>query len=253
MQSFLQSIGILFNHGRLSIPDYAKSVKIDVGLSVNAPQSSIWLKRDGRLFVFGFEPLLDNINRIRMGNSKWPENLDPVLIGQRIVIVPCALSSKVNLEGSDFFVTKNDPGCSSLLAPLGMEVLKVESVPVITLDSFLDFFPFERFPFIEHVKLDCQGTDFEVIKGTERHLDKIMFVTLEIDTLHYIGSTQSKAQINKYFKDRGFVLISNSILGHIFRLIKGIRVDLETDDPTFLNYQLYRDNSRPKKSVFQRG
>ena len=253
MQSFLQSVGVLFDHDRLSIPEYAVSVKIDVGLSVNAPQSSIWLKRDCGLFVFGFEPLLDNIERIKTGDSEWPENLSPELVGKRIVIVPCALSSKTDLGGRDFFVTKNDPGCSSLLAPISMEVLKVVRVPVITLDSFLNLFPFDRFPIIEHLKIDVQGADFEVIKGAEAHLDKIMFVTLEIDTFHYIGTTQSEGEIKKHMKARGFVLISNSLFGRFLRFLKGIKVNLETDDPTFLNYKLYTDNSKPQKSVYQRG
>jgi FkbM family methyltransferase len=253
MKSFFQSIGISFDGDYLFVPGYAESVKIDVGLSVNAPQSSIWLKRDIGLFVFGFEPLLDNIERIKSGESEWPENLAPDLIGQRIAIVPCALSSKTELAGRDFFVTKNDPGCSSLLAPVSMEVLKVERVPVVTLDSFLDYFPFERFPIIEHVKIDVQGADFEVIKGSEAHLDKIMFVTLEIDTFHYTGSTQSEAEIKKYMKAKGFIFISNSLLGRIHRFLKGIKVILETDDPTFLNFKLYSDNSKPQKSVYQRG
>jgi FkbM family methyltransferase len=253
MKSFLQSIGISFDEDFLSIPDYAQSVKIDVGLSVNAPQSSIWLKRDSELFVFGFEPLLDNIERIKAGESKWPENLSPELIGQRIVIVPCALSDKTDLAGRDFFVTKNDPGCSSLLEPVSMEVQKIERVPVITLDKFLDFFPFERFPFIEHLKIDVQGADFEVIRGSDEHLDKIMFITLEIDTIHYIGSTQSESEIKKYMKARGFILLSNSLLGRAQRFLKGIKVILETDDPTFLNYKLYLRNSKPQKNIYQRG
>jgi FkbM family methyltransferase len=253
MKSFLQGLGVKFDSNGLSIPEYAERIKIDVGLSVNAPQSSIWLKADTELFVFGFEPLRDNIDAIHTGKSDWPENLAPALIGEKIVVIPCALSNITDLLGRDFYVTKKDPGCSSLLHPVSMDVVKVEKVPVLTLDDFLQFFPFHRYPFIEHVKIDVQGTDFDVVKGAEKHLERIMFITMEIDTTNYVGATQSLVAVKKYMEEKGFLLVTNTLWGKLSRFFRGVKISLETDDPTFLNYKLYCENTKPHLIVFQRG
>ena len=253
MRKFLQNVGVKFEGDKLFVPEYSKRVKIDVGLSVNAPQSAVWLDRDHDLFIFGFEPLESNISQIITGKSIWPINLSPQLIGKEIIIVPVALSNKNNLEGRDFYVTEKDPGCSSLLLPAKMDVARIEKVPVITLDSFLSYFPFERFSYIEHLKIDVQGADFEVIKGAEQNLRNFLVITMEIDTLGYVGSSQSIKTVMSYMKKKDFILLSNSIWGKLRRRLRRINISLETDDPTFLNYKLYCDLSKPHRFVYQRG
>jgi len=93
------------------------------------------LSRDPELYIFGFEPVTQNIEAIKRGDSPWPINLDPSQIDKRIKIVPCALSSHINPEGQKMFITLNDPGCSSLLEPTSFEVAYEETVPVYTLEA----------------------------------------------------------------------------------------------------------------------
>jgi hypothetical protein len=49
------------------IPLNKKRVKIDIGLSYNAPQSQVWFKNDNDdddLYIFGFEPNPYNVKSI---------------------------------------------------------------------------------------------------------------------------------------------------------------------------------------------
>jgi len=41
---------------KFDIPDKCIHVKLDIGLSYNAPQSQSWLSKEPNLMVFGFEP-----------------------------------------------------------------------------------------------------------------------------------------------------------------------------------------------------
>ena len=146
-----------------------------------------------------------------------------------------------------------DPGCSSFLKPVSLEIDRIELVNVFKLDTILEHFPYNRIPYIEHLKIDAQGTDFNVVKGVKNNLSRILFVTLEIDTANYVGSNQSEKEVNEFFRLNGFHRISNSILSRINRKIRRINVDLETDDPTYINLSLYFELGRPQKWIYQRG
>ena len=57
---------MIFNY---DIPENCTHVKLDVGLSYNAPQSQIWLSIEPNLMVFGFEPNTDVIDSISNGKK----------------------------------------------------------------------------------------------------------------------------------------------------------------------------------------
>jgi hypothetical protein len=57
MKDFLMLNGVLFDNAFLKIPESCERVKIDVGLSMSANQSEVWLSEDPWLFVFAFEPV----------------------------------------------------------------------------------------------------------------------------------------------------------------------------------------------------
>jgi FkbM family methyltransferase len=253
MRNIPKELGLREENGLIYIPKYATKVSIDVGLSVNAPQSATWLEQDPDLFVIGFEPIQSNIDLIHQGNAPWPKNLQPSMIGERICIVKAALAELDEPKPVNFFVTKLDPGCSSFLKPVSFEIDRVELVSVFKLDTILEHFPYNRIHYIEHLKIDAQGTDFNVLKGAIKNLSRILFVTLEIDTINYIGSQQSEGEVNEFLSLNHFYRINNSILGRIIRKILGIRVDFQTDDPTYINLPLYSKLGKPKKWIFQRG
>ena len=51
--------------GKILVPDFATSIKIDIGLSGSAPQSKVWIEANPNVLVFGFEPLSIYIKMIR--------------------------------------------------------------------------------------------------------------------------------------------------------------------------------------------
>lgn len=166
--------GLKMQRGRFSFPKEFKRIKIDVGLSVNAPQTQIWLENDSGLIVIGIEPLKSNIKSIVERSSSWPVSLNPEYLETRAFLIPVALSDEKNDDGLTFYVTKEDPGCSSLYKPKNFEVSRTEVVPVWTLDEIMKYIPFERFPIIDHLKIDAQGSDLKILKGSTKFLDRIL-------------------------------------------------------------------------------
>lgn len=253
MRKFLEEEGFQFDGDFLRIPEKCDSVKLDVGLSVNAPQSAIWLSRDPELYIFGFEPVTQNIEAIRRGDSPWPVNLDPYQIDKRIKIVPCALSSRINPEGQKMFITLNDPGCSSLLEPTSFEVAYEETVPVYTLEAFLNYFPFHKVPVIEHLKIDVQGMDLEVLIGAGKFLNRFLAITIEIDLNGYKQSKNSMKKIKGILRSENFRLSPTTLLGRSILRIRGLNIDFQVDDPTFFHKHNIRVSRNRKVDIFQQG
>jgi FkbM family methyltransferase len=253
VREFLELAGLVFSADKIKLPAYCESVRLDVGLSVNAPQSAVWISRDSKVHVFGFEPVEANRAAIQRGDSPWPINLEPGFINHRINIIPCALLDRQIPEGLEMHVTKVDPGCSSILKPKTFEVAYTETVTVYSLSNFLYHFPFEVIRFISHLKIDVQGADIQVLEGARDYLDRIMCITVEVDTNEYEATRNSLKSIQELLLPYGFELIQKGRASRVVRFLKGININAETDDPTFLNIRLYKMEKPPRFWVYQRG
>ena len=217
----------MFNY---NIPHYCNHIKIDIGLSYNAPQSQSWLKKEDDLMVFGFEPNPDSINCIQNGNiqKRHPVHGEPLqqkyINEKRFKLLPFALSNVVKQETMNFFVNSNDCGTSSLFDHdqnyLG-KIEKVVKVPVISLKMFFDEFPWNRFEYIDYIKIDAQGSDLNILKGAGDYLkDRVVFVTAEPDGNQYNGASECNVvNITNYMVSQNFIRINHS----------------NTTDPTFVN------------------
>lgn len=253
MKKLLEESGFEFSDSFLSIPENMKYLKIDVGLSENAPQSQEWIENDLETFVFGFEPILESRNSIKSGISRWPTKLDPKYIGARILIVPCALFSKHIIGGMEFNVTKDDPGCSSLLVPVNFEVAYTEHVEVWTIQEFMKFVNPARFPMVDHLKIDVQGSDFEVIKGIGESFSRFLAITVEIDTNGYRGTSNNYVEMYKYMHRRGFFRLRFPWLLIALMKFRGVTLEINLGDPTFVHYfRLFKLKNR-KLYLYQRG
>ena len=60
----------LRSDGKIDIPSHIKHVKLDIGLSYNAPMSQYWLSHEDDLMVFGFEPNPACVTSILQGAIK---------------------------------------------------------------------------------------------------------------------------------------------------------------------------------------
>jgi FkbM family methyltransferase len=218
----------MFNY---TIPETCTHVKLDIGLSYNAPQSQNWLTRDdNQLMVFGFEPNPESIHFITSGNNRKQHEshgdcLEDRFIKEcRFVIQKCALSNVSSPETMKFYISNNDCGTSSLFSNNETSLGKIKdiiNVPVYSLKMFFDGFPWDRFDYIDYIKIDAQGSDLNILKGAEHYLqDRVVFVTAEGDGHHYIGSEEcSNYNIIKYMESQNFIHINHH----------------NTKDPTFIN------------------
>lgn len=211
------------------IPDNIMRVKLDIGLSYNAPQSNDWLTNEHDLFVFGFEPNPDAVNCIISKNIQkrhecHGEPLKDEFIGTRFMLLPVALSNVNEPMTMNFYAMSNDVGTSSLYEPVDPSLGPIKSsltVPVYSLKHFFDIFPWERFSYIDYIKIDAQGADFDIIKGAGDYMkDRVVFITAEPENAQYKDCNHNTSEnMNEYLTSQGFVRI----------------VHPNTSDPTFLN------------------
>jgi FkbM family methyltransferase len=239
----LDSAKIHVVNNYIYIPDSIKHIKIDIGLSYSAPMSQTWLSSESDLLVFGFEPNPESVASIISSTNKkrdpcHGEVLDyKYIVEKRAFIIPVAVG-KDEVESIDFFITQRDVGCSSLYKPKTEchAVEKTIKVPVIKLSSFFKLFPFHQFPIIEYIKIDAQGSDFDILLGAEDYLrNHVVYVTVETDGNQYEGADlDNPGVVYNYMVSQGFERVNHP----------------NTSDATYLNrkFKEYSD-----VFIFQRG
>jgi len=219
-------------HGKIYIPKSIKHVKLDVGLSYGAPVSQQWLSKENDLVVFGFEPNPTSIQAIRSPTNKKQQEAHGDVLENRFVDEKCYLMQVAlgaeEANAMPFYIATNDEGCSSFYKPSGVlfDVSKVIEVPVITLASFLEVFPWDQFPYIEYMKVDAQGADLDILKGAGSYLERIVFITAECYVGNYYLDVKDNdvAKVDEFMYGRGFLRMNHPM----------------TNDPTYFNYR-YRD------------
>jgi FkbM family methyltransferase len=221
-------------------------VKIDVGLSHNAPQSFKWIEQDSNLVILGFEPVLKNVNSV---NDKIEQNIkNSIEVNERkqIFVIPMALGENTPLRKTSMYITELDSGCSSLLPPKDFKVEYMQETSITGLASILKYFPFDQIAYIDHLKIDAQGFDFDILKGVDDYISRIFAITLEVEMKQYLNSTNNLHTIRKFLRDRGFIPIEEACK------IKLPFLAL-TEDPTFINVQSYTSSNRRDLYLYQEG
>lgn len=244
MLTYLKKHNLLDTTGHLKVPQGIKRIKIDIGLSQNAPMSARWLADDPELLVFGFEPNKECLNKLTTGTSIFENHVDPKLIGERLIILPIALSSK--REWRNFYSTEGDGGQSSLFLPRDWAIHEEYSVECWTLGDFVGLIPEDRFPVIDHVKTDCQGGDFDVLLGALNVLNRIAVYTLEIETEQYHGTHFDQRKVNQLMSPSGFFRINRFNK----RLLKPW---VTVEDPTYINMKHLKKILTSRFQYFQKG
>lgn len=251
-----------------------KRIKIDVGLSLDAPHALRWLRDDPELFVMAFEPIDECVASIR-DILKRPENSS---LRKRLLLLQCALS---DFNGTASMQVTEDFGTSSLEIPTKFEVTRVFETPVFRLDEILARIDLQAFPRIDYLKTDCQGHDFRVLQGVGKYLERVAIITCEAWAPGYaIKHADSELTIRKWLVTRGFRNLNRpgtaqvwlvSLL-HNFRfqfLVRGLEAILSrrakarkegspyiqkalgAQDPTFLNRKFEFELERGELSYYQ--
>jgi FkbM family methyltransferase len=213
------------------IPSNIKRIKIDIGLSYNAPHSQDWLDydTDDELYVFGFEPNPECVEIIKKGNiqKKDPSHgkcIEDRFLQNNFCLIPVALGNVTEVTDMDFYQMSNDCGTSSLHRPcdesLG-SVKDVIKVPVYSLKDFFDVFDWNRFAYIEYIKTDAQGSDLDILRGAGDYLkERVVYITAEPESKQYADVYHNTLEnMREYLESQGFEYIKHP----------------NTMDPTFLN------------------
>jgi len=116
---------------------------------------------------------------------------------------------------------------SSLLKPtdsLGHTLQEISDVTVIPLSFILEKIDWDRFDYIELVKIDTQGKDLDIIKSAGKFLDKIVYLNCEINTFDHYENNNKPNEFNDFLINNGF----NFVLDNSF-------VNGEVVDRTYIN------------------
>jgi len=213
----------------INIPEKCTHIKIDIGLSYCAPIANKFLLKEPNVYVMGFEPNIECVTNIVNGTCA-PSPFPDFILEKRFVdsgrfqCFPYALSNVDKLELMDFYINRKDYGTSSLFKHnqtiLG-PIKNVTKVPVISLKMVLDKIPWDRFKYIDYIKIDAQGSDLNILKSAQHYLsEKVVYVTAEPDGYYYIGADNcNSTEMDKYMESINFIKIDHP----------------NTADPTYLN------------------
>ena len=247
LESMIAKSGLPQNSSGYRIPA-KRFVKIDVGLSSNAPQSSQWLKfEDSCEVVLGFEPSIRNLEQHETGTSPWPDKLSPAQLGSRVFVFGCALGSASGLL--DFYETGGDSGRSSLYQPKKFAVDDRYKVQTFTLDALWSKIQNGGDLIITHLKSDTQGADLGVLKGAKLTLRQVLFVTSEAENRQYNNTSNSKLALILFMAQQGFLYLPRILR----RVLSRGDLRIETDDPTFVNLRFVREAMSGRHVIWQRG
>lgn len=199
--------------GKLIIPDNITNIKLDIGLSCNSPYSQLWLSKLPDRIVFGFEPNPKLVNYIK--NRSCPNHsnllrLDPKYIGNKFFLIECAIDDECGVKK---FYMNDDHGTSSLYEPVEHKIEAITEVKCIRLSHFFELIPWDKFEYIEHIKLDTQANDLRVLMSGDDYIrNKVVYITIECanERAQYIcnkeNSGHTREQVSEYMNRNGFVL-----------------------------------------------
>lgn len=200
---------------KIKIPLGITQIKIDVGLSIAAPNSALWLENLPGRIVFGFEPNPENVREL-LTNNIWRRGqyhyLNLKYLNKRFFLFNAAIDNCLP-QLKAFYMTRDDPGTSSLIRPKKFKIKKQILVPCFRLADFLALIPWDKFHYIEHIKTDTQGNDLRVLQSAGDYLSKrVVFVTAECTANGYV-LTQTKAGLDAFMKKQGFRFIQGTEKG----------------------------------------
>jgi len=231
-KKFLETTWIskILDNNLILVPQNIKRIKIDVGLAGDAPNSALWLSDDTETFVIGIEPLdyhwkhieklgspdnnedLEHPNWkiLQLSNNSVQQKRNKICsIDDRFAPLKLAISNVDSPTSQTFYLNSiGNTGSSSLVHP-SKRIVSFEkeiTVDVCSLEYILNLIPWDRFDYIEHIKTDCEGLDFEVVKSIGKFLHKIVFITSELDSFNPKGNSD----FIDFMKSNGFSVSESS-------------------------------------------
>lgn len=225
----------LDENNKIKINENIKRIRLDIGLSICAPHSKIWIDDDIKttddLLIFGFEPNKESILQIKgliPYQNLWKHRLNPNYIGDKIILINCALGNEE--KEVILYTPDGDNGTASTFLP-NENIFKVkytEQIMQYKLSTLFDLFPFDKIPYIEYIKIDAQGSDLNILKSAGDYLTKyVIYITAEPEDNQYYNTNNSEIEMDSYMISQNFIKMNHP----------------NTSDPTYLNknYEYLKD------------
>jgi FkbM family methyltransferase len=168
--------------------------------------------------IFAFEPLQKNIELIERHIEKYHASnvsVKPVCLSDRIGTVEFHVSSGTPEKFKDKDVDWNFGNKSSSILPAGgvmknfypwLNFMEKVEVPSTTVSQFMSD---EGLKDIDFVHMDVQGAELIVLRGAD--LNVIKAVWLEIAFVELYKGQPLRKDIEKYFRQRGFIKLIERI------------------------------------------
>lgn len=215
-----KTLSSILKNDRIVIDSKFRKVKIDIGLSISAPNSEYWLRNESDLMVIGFEPSSICFDSFTLHNyetrTKYPQYtcINPDRINSTFFPIKCALSDgepryQKFYNTSTSLFDKNHLGSSSLFEPIYVPILNTEEVAVISLKDLFDLFPWDTIEYIDQIKIDTQGSDFNILVGANEYLHKVVYLTLENTTNGQYKKEEDYHKFDSYLDKFNFKKISD--------------------------------------------
>jgi FkbM family methyltransferase len=168
----------------------------DVGARGGLSRPVEFLYRVGLVRPTFFEP--DPVEARRLTQSYRPCS-----------VFNCALSDK---DGHSTLYLTKEPGCSSLLRPLGqLEIVDTQTVPTARADTLLKSAACGCHP--EIVKLDVQGCELAVLEGFGDLLANVVCLETEVSFRKMYEKQPLIEGITDFLMDNGFGLVDLRVFG----------------------------------------
>ncbi len=192
---------------KFNIPESCDKIWFDVGTSINSPNGTQFLKRHKNGFVIGFEPnprmYFTIYSMYFMNENKWlidkehdtaksekekrknqkrqifndtEEFINKDDYMKRYLLIPTAISGTSGTM--DMYNNKHEGSTSLEKNWYGNKLDSTFKVNVHPLKKFIQMVP-DRYEYIEHVKIDCEGHDEEIVKSCGDLIDKVEVFTVE--------------------------------------------------------------------------
>ncbi|MCK6625135.1 MAG: FkbM family methyltransferase [Anaerolineae bacterium] len=171
-------------------------VVYDIGANVGAYALVAAKFTNGRALIYAFEPGFPTFAQL---------NKNVVLNNcqDNIIPLPLALSSKTNLALFNYHNLRAGGALHSLGAAIdyaGKSFEPVLSQPVLSyrIDDLIDYFDL---PVPNHIKLDVDGLEFEILKGAEKTLADVKVRTVMVEINESLEDVS--IDIISYLRDKG--------------------------------------------------
>lgn len=217
--------------GTLILPENIRSIKIDIGLSYTAPNSALWISRNPHVFVFGFEPNTEAVNYLLYGKMNLKNNRGSFLsslrkiggiecekyLGKNFILFDIAIDNCAPCM-KEFYMTEGvgtssfhrpEPACIDE-QPEHFSISEHKPVPTIRLSDFMSLLPWEKFPYVEQIKIDTQGNDVRVLESAGEYLRKVVFVTAEVPADKQYEYSHTEQELDALMTANNFEFIKNT-------------------------------------------